>query len=44
MVNEYENALRGLIIKVLGHEDASVYKVSPERIQKWKEKYEAESK
>jgi hypothetical protein len=44
MINEYENILRRIVITVLGEVDNTDYKVSPERIEKWKEKREIESK
>jgi len=44
MINEYENTLRTIIITFLGSEDSVDYKVSSDRIEKWKEKREIESK
>ena len=44
MINEYENTLRRLIIDIIGANDNSDYKVSPERIEKWKEKREIDIK
>ncbi|MCC9166391.1 hypothetical protein [Pontibacter harenae] len=44
MINEYENTLRELITSLIGSSDTSNYKVSPERIEKWKEKREIEKK
>lgn len=44
MVNEFENTLRSLIIKVIGDADDSPYKISEERIITWKEKREIELK
>ena len=44
MVNEYENTLRRLIISIIGSADSSDYKVSSERIEKWKEKRDIEIK
>jgi len=44
MVNEYENTLRRLIYQIISDDDSSPYKVTDDRIQKWKEKREAESK
>ncbi len=44
MINEYENTLRRLIISVVGGNDSSDYKISPDRIIKWKEKREIEQK
>ncbi|MDR2955603.1 MAG: hypothetical protein LBV43_11025 [Prevotella sp.] len=37
MINEYENLLRNIILNFLG-ENAEVYKISPDRIDKWKDK------
>jgi hypothetical protein len=42
MINEYENTLRRLIIYIIGSDDNSDYKVSSERIEKWKEKRDIE--
>jgi hypothetical protein len=42
--NEYENTLRRLIINIIGADDNSDYKISEERIIKWKEKREIEIK
>ena len=44
MINKYENTLRRLIIDSIGYDDSIDYKISPERIEKWKEKREIESK
>lgn len=44
MVNEYENTLRRLIIQTIGDKDDSPYRVIDDRILKWKEKREIESK
>jgi hypothetical protein len=44
MINEYENILRRIIITILGDHDEVDYKVSPDRIDKWKEKREVEGK
>lgn len=44
MVNEYENALRRLVLQIIGDKDSSPYKVSEDRILKWKEKRETELK
>ncbi len=44
MINEYENTLRRLIIALIGSEDISDYKVSSDRIEKWKEKRDIEIK
>lgn len=44
MTNEYENALRRLIIQIIGAEDSSPFKVTEDRIAKWKEKRETEIK
>jgi hypothetical protein len=44
MINEYENTLRRLIFQVIGSNDNSEYKVTPERIEKWKGKREEETK
>ena len=38
MINEYENVLRRLIINIIGKNDNSEYKVSHDRLEKWKEK------
>ena len=40
MINEYENVLRRLIINIIGKNDNSEYKVSHDRLEKWKEKRE----
>lgn len=44
MIHEYEDTLRRLIIEVIGSEDSSPYKVSAERIKKWKETRDIELK
>lgn len=44
MIHEYENTLRRLIIEVIGAEDNSPYKVSGDRIKKWKETRDTEAK
>jgi hypothetical protein len=44
MINEYENLLRRLIITILGENDEVDYKVSPDRIDKWKKKRDIELK
>lgn len=44
MVVEYENTLRRLIITTIGYEDSAPYKISPDRILKWKEKRDIETK
>jgi hypothetical protein len=44
MINEYENTLRTIIINFLGSGDSVEYKVSNDRIERWKEKREIESK
>jgi hypothetical protein len=44
MVIEYENTLRRLITSVLGSKDDSPFKISEDRIEKWKEKREIETK
>lgn len=44
MTTDYENTLRLLIITKLGDDDNASYKVSDERISKWKEKREIELK
>ncbi|WP_159523929.1 hypothetical protein [Sunxiuqinia indica] len=44
MTTEYENTLRLLIITKIGDDDNASYKVSDERISKWKEKREIELK
>lgn len=44
MINEYENTLRTIIIHFLGSSDSTNYKVSSDRIEKWKEKREIENK
>lgn len=43
MINEYENVLRAIIIDILGN-NASTYKVSEERVEKWYEKKVIEQK
>lgn len=43
MINEYENLLRTIILEFLG-ENPSEYKISDERINKWKEKKDIEVK
>ncbi|QXP55185.1 hypothetical protein H0I25_14000 [Cellulophaga sp. HaHa_2_95] len=44
MIIEYENTLRKLITSVIGFNDNTDYKVSSERLNKWKEKRDIESK
>ncbi|WP_391557110.1 hypothetical protein [Robertmurraya sp.] len=44
MIQEYENILRSIISNVLGTNDDTVFKISSERIEKWKEKREEEKK
>jgi hypothetical protein len=44
MIQEYENLLRIIISGFLGAGDNVNYKISPERIEKWKEKKEIEKK
>lgn len=44
MTEKYENTLRSIIIQALGSHDDSDYKVSEDRINKWKEKREIETK
>lgn len=44
MIIEYENTLRRLIINMIGDFDSAEFKVSGERISKWKEKRDVESK
>jgi len=44
MIVEFENTLRRLIIELIGAEDDSDYKISPDRIKKWIEKRNEESK
>jgi len=44
VINKYENTLRRLIISFIGANDSSNYKVSPDRIEKWKEKRDIELK
>ena len=44
MTTEYENTLRRLIFQIIGGGDDSLYKVPEERIIKWKEKRDIESK
>ncbi|PLX05309.1 MAG: hypothetical protein C0594_07865 [Marinilabiliales bacterium] len=44
MIFEYENTLRRIIFHLLGSSDETDYKVSPDRIEKWKEKRETETK
>ncbi len=42
MIKEYENTLRTNIGLVLGYEDSTDYGLTPYRIEKWKERREAE--
>ncbi|HCW05911.1 MAG TPA: hypothetical protein DGG95_00905 [Cytophagales bacterium] len=44
MINVYENTLRSLINDIIGSDDNAPYKISEERISKWKEKREIEHK
>ena len=44
MTVEYENTLRRIVILILGGGDNADYKVTPERLEKWKEKREIENK
>jgi hypothetical protein len=44
MTNEYENILRKIISIVLGIDDDTDFGVTPDRIEKWKEKREIEYK
>ncbi len=44
MIQEYENLLRTIITNVLGSVDETDFKVTSERIDKWKEKREIEKK
>jgi len=44
MTNVYENTLRYLIIDVIGGDDDAPFKVSNDRVEKWKEKREIEHK
>lgn len=44
MTKEYENILRRIINLKLGTNDNSNFKISPDRIEKWKEKREIETK
>lgn len=44
MIHEYENTLRSLILSIIGSTDNSDYKVSGERVEKWKEKRNIEEK
>jgi len=44
MIHEYENTLRRLIIEIIGVEDNSPYKVTGDRIKKWKETRDTEAK
>lgn len=44
MIFDFENTLRRLIIDVIGENDSAPYKISSERIDKWKEKREIELK
>jgi len=44
MTIEYENSLRRLIIKLIGEKDDAPFKISEDRINKWKEKREIELK
>lgn len=44
MIQEYENTLRQIVLAVLGSEDSSDFKVTEDRMIKWKEKREIEKK
>ncbi|WP_299326185.1 hypothetical protein [uncultured Maribacter sp.] len=44
MTNQYENTLRKLIIELIGFSDDTEYKISKDRVDKWKEKREIEKK
>lgn len=44
MIQQYENSLRSIISLILGESDNTDFKVSPDRIEKWKEKREIEKK
>jgi hypothetical protein len=44
LVQEYENSLRLIISMILGNDDNTDFRVTPERIEKWKEKREIERK
>lgn len=44
MTDIYENVLRQLVIHLIGDEDSAQYKVSIDRVEKWKEKREIETK
>jgi len=44
MINEYENTLRTIISEIIGSADSSSFNVSKDRIDKWKEKREIETK
>lgn len=44
MINKYENTLRTIISEVIGSTDSSPFNVSKERIDKWYEKREIETK
>jgi hypothetical protein len=44
MTNEYENTLRRIITSMLGSDDSTKFGVTTERIEKWKEKREIETK
>lgn len=44
MISEYENTLRALIIHFIGATDSADYKISDDRIAKWKERREVEFK
>ena len=44
MTNEYENTLRTIISLVIGDDDTTEFGISPDRIEKWKEKREIEKK
>jgi hypothetical protein len=44
MIQQYENSLRSLISLMLGESDITDFKVSSDRIEKWKEKREIEKK
>ncbi|MCL9810077.1 hypothetical protein [Flavobacterium luminosum] len=44
MINEYENILRTIISEMIGSTDSSPFNVSKDRIDKWNEKREIETK
>lgn len=44
MIQQYENSLRSIISLILSDSDNAEFQVSPDRIEKWKEKREIEKK